>query len=141
MHVEEKPVQLYKHCRNPRCAGNQQVAIDGVRVETQWMFKDNGGDFPGVERSMTTFRAADVEDCDCGECGKPCEVTDQARPQYAPESGHDPLYLARADAKPFSAQRQQEVQNTRVTELEGELSEIRGQMAALIEAVKGEKAA
>jgi hypothetical protein len=81
---------VYLHCTDPRCGGILQEEVDGYAEETAWMFTENGGDIPGVERSHVHARVANAEDVPCPYCDVPREASLKPRPQYQRLSGHDP---------------------------------------------------
>lgn len=89
-------VQGYAHCRDARCGGYAQQAVDAIREEASYTFGENGGDgvfTHMVESSRVEYRFADDTDAPCPACMQPREVTGEPRPQYVNESGHDPLGL------------------------------------------------
>lgn len=129
-HVTETPIKAYAHCLCARCPGYDQEPVEALSHETHWLFKDNGGDLPGVERSHIILKFAPVDEDDpdavdqsvCEHCGGPRELSEKPRPQYINESGHDPMYLVSANARPYSAAKQTEAQSARVQDLEAQVA-------------------
>lgn len=128
--VTEKPRQVYLHCPNPVCPGMVQETVDGFEVETAFLFTDNGGDLPFVERS-TSAAVVDppsldpsVErfDTSCRHCGAAREISLTPRPNYQPLSGADPMGLV--GAPQYDPHRP-------ILEDNPELVELRKQVAAL----------
>jgi hypothetical protein len=117
--------KVYVHCVNPRCAGIRQEEVDGFAEETAFMFTDNGGDIPGVERSTVRAKVADDEDAICPFCEGPRDVSLTPRPQYQRLSGHDPMGLL--DVAAFDANRPvlEHKPNAEVDELKQQLAELR----------------
>lgn len=136
--VQEAPARAYAHCRNARCAGYAQEEIDGVREEVGFTYRELNGNkgavdpFDGLmERSSVRFRFADEEDAPCRVCGEAREVTGDPRPSYQPLSGHDPMGLLSFGG--FDAS-MVVPPDDRTAALEGQLAEMREQMAALLKA-------
>lgn len=128
--ITEEPTRAFAHCRNARCPGYAQEEIDAIKEETAFTFGDLGGD--GVfthmtERSTVGFRFADPDDGPCPGCHEVREVTGTPRPAYQPLSGKDPMGLLHA--QPFNPS--QPVPD-RTSELEGQIAEMREQMAELL---------
>lgn len=86
--VVEKTVKAYAHCVRPTCPGTLQEQVEAVEVLTEYMFTDNGGDIPGVERSKYEHRFVDAADEECTHCGGRRELTDKPRRLYENLSGH-----------------------------------------------------
>lgn len=81
--VTETTVDAWAHCSNPRCAGNGQQAVQGVRVLSEYTIGSRGGDgifVQLVENSSQYVRFADPEENDCGVCGGQREISEQRRP-------------------------------------------------------------
>ena len=94
--VTVAPVRAYAHCRDARCPGYQQQAVEAVREEVMYTFGENGGDgvfTHMVESSRVEYKFADESDAACPVCSTPREVTGDPRPQYVNESGQDPMGL------------------------------------------------
>jgi hypothetical protein len=94
--ITATPVRAYCHCRDARCPGYHQEAIDAVHEEASYTYGENGGDGVlknMVESSRVEYRFADKADAPCPVCSARREVTGTPRPQYVNESGHDPLGL------------------------------------------------
>ncbi len=76
----------YAHCRNPRCPGYAQAAVDGNLETVSYTFRElAGGDrasVPGVERSIQYTKFANPADEACPHCTQAREVTIQKRPTY-----------------------------------------------------------
>lgn len=94
--ITATPTKAYAHCRDARCPGYHQEAVDAVHEEAFYTFGENGGD--GIfahmtESSRVEYRFADETDVPCPVCTQPREITGTPRPQYVNESGHDPLGL------------------------------------------------
>lgn len=140
MQTIKTPVKGYAHCVIARCDGNEQEEVDAVSVETQYMFADYGAGVGGIERSMVLVSFADEADAICGFCGGPREVTTQKRIQYDPLSGFDQKYLVSSKFKPFSKDRQVEVQDGRVQELEDTVASLTGKLEALLSRLSEEPA-
>lgn len=116
-HVEQT---AYAHCGTPTCPGSRQVEVQGVRRETSYMFTENGGDIPGVERSVVEWTFADEADRACPTCERPREISNQLKPSYDPLSGFDPMGLLTVD--PFDPSRRNTVEDEKVAELEAKLA-------------------
>jgi hypothetical protein len=137
----------YAHCTNPRCPGHDQVQVQIVKTETSFTYAENGGNFPGVERSHVLVTFADEADAVCRYCRGHREATDQPRKQYAPLSGYDPkglLQVARFDAELQRERLTSPVADAERAEFEAErelmrrqMLEMQQQMAQLIDAVQG----
>jgi hypothetical protein len=96
--VTEKPRQVFLHCPNPVCPGMVQETVDGFEVETAFLFTDNGGDLPFVERSTSRGMVPAEFDTACRHCGANREISLTPRPNYQPLSGADPMGLVGAPA-------------------------------------------
>lgn len=83
----EDIVEALASCHSARCAGYKQEPVKAIQTLTEYTYFDLGGDLPGVERSMTMLRFADVADAQCPACGEPRLVSDQTRPIYPNVSG------------------------------------------------------
>lgn len=88
--VTEDETPVYVHCVDARCPGVYEEQVPGIRVETGYTFKANGGDIPGIERSMVTARVADEQDATCPVCSGHRDVSLTPRKKYDPLSGKDP---------------------------------------------------
>lgn len=85
--ITETTIDAWANCNDARCGGHRQQPVQAVRTVVEYTFIDLGGDLPGVERSATQLRFADVTDAQCPVCGEPRMVADQVRPIYANVSG------------------------------------------------------
>lgn len=121
----------YAHCGTPTCPGSRQVAVDGVRRETSYAFTENGGDIPGIERSTVEWTFADEGDRPCPSCGRPREISDQAKPSYDPLSGFDPMGLLTVD--PFDPGKRNTVEDEKVAQLEAKNAALEAKLDQLIE--------
>jgi hypothetical protein len=120
--VTEKPRQVFLHCPNPVCPGMVQETVDGFEVETAFLFTDNGGDLPFVERSTSRGMVPAEFDTACRHCGANREISLTPRPNYQPLSGADPMGLV--GAPQYDPHRP-------ILEDNPELVELRKQVAAL----------
>jgi hypothetical protein len=85
------PVRAFAHCTASRCPGNRQVEIDAIEEETSWLFSDNGGDWPFVEKSSVNLRFVNVEEQHCPTCGRSRDLSSTKRPAFdGSMSGYDP---------------------------------------------------
>jgi hypothetical protein len=128
--VTATPATVYLHCRDARCSGNNQEAVEGSREEHVQTYGDNGGDgifMAMTERSTVSFRAADDEDLPCPGCKQPREVSGEPRPSYQPLSGHDPMGLV------GGAQFDPSIRNTEQDAQIAELQATVARLAALVE--------
>src|SRR6184192_741405 len=91
-HVTEEEVAAFAFCADGRCYGYKQTPVKGIRTTTEFL----NGTLDGAgavaaghpERSTMSVRFADEEtDGPCPECGKPRHISEQERPEYAPQSG------------------------------------------------------
>jgi hypothetical protein len=125
----------WAHCESPRCPGTASEQVQAERVETTYLYSDNGGDLPGPERSHVSWRAASEEDIQCRHCGRPRAFTENPPPDIEPLSGYDPMFLLSPDAKPFDPTRQEEIkretEDNRVADLEAQLAAMRAQVEEL----------
>jgi hypothetical protein len=81
--VTETNVEAWAHCSNPRCSGNGQQAVSGVRVLSEYTIGSRGGDgifVQLVENSSEYVRFADPDEVECGVCGGAREISEQRRP-------------------------------------------------------------
>lgn len=93
--VTENTTRAFAHCPSVRCPGSNQMEVDAVEVTTGFTVGDLGGDQNTafthlIERSMVSYRFANDDDVACPACGRPRELTGQARPSYDNLSGFDP---------------------------------------------------
>lgn len=133
MIVTEATVKAFAHCRHPLCPGYGQEEVDAVRTETAYGFKDNGGDLPGIERSMVMLVFADDDARACRNCGRDRELTGDARPSYQPLSGFDPMGLINGSVAPFDP-------NVVNTEADQRIAALEAQIAKLAAAVEAKDA-
>ena len=84
--IYEKEITALAHCPNPRCEGYAQREVKAIERTVEHTYVEQGGDMPGVERSMVYLSA----DESCPVCDKTCEITNQRRVHYDNLSGHDP---------------------------------------------------
>lgn len=133
--VTEMPVKGYAHCRNPRCAGSKQQAVDAIRIEDSYTFVERGGDLPGIETSQIRHVFANEDDRPCPVCSLPREVTDQARPSYENLSGfaQDGLLDIELndDGTRFDPAKQAALQAEASDKLSAENAELRERLARL----------
>lgn len=85
--VTEKTIDAWASCSDALCAGHKQEPVKAIETLTEFTYFDLGGDIPGVERSTTLLRFADLADVQCEHCGEPRFVADQVRPIYPNMSG------------------------------------------------------
>lgn len=112
-------MRLWAHCVRPTCPGSGEVEVDGLREETGFMFTDNGGDIPGIERSNVQYQFENPDELACPSCGKGRELSQDRRPSYDPLSGHDPMGLLQAER--FDPSVRNGPDDARVAELEAKL--------------------
>lgn len=82
---------VFVSCNDPRCKGNQQRPIPGLRVEMSWTYRERDPEYPlpgVVEDSRVYFKAANDEDNLCRVCEGTVNITDQPRTPYPNISGH-----------------------------------------------------
>src|SRR3954466_5691424 len=91
--ITEAPIRAFAHCRNPRCAGNNQEEVDAVQQTESYSFVERGGDLPGEENSIVRVNFASEEDQPCPQCGLLREVTADPRPSYQGEWGQQDFLL------------------------------------------------
>lgn len=73
-----EPVFVYIHCYNQACVKyhnlqsnlNFESKVPGIRQETQFTYKDRGGDAPGIENSHVRWMVQDEELSRCPECNE-----------------------------------------------------------------------
>lgn len=88
--VTESTVEAWAHCSNPRCSGNGQQAVPGVRELIEYTIGSRGGDgifVQLVENSTERVRFADADDVPCEVCGGEREISEQRRPVIPMLSG------------------------------------------------------
>jgi hypothetical protein len=88
--IVETQVPAFAHCSDVGCPGSAQAPVTGVRREVSETIGERGGDGPFVgviEKSTLYTHFADPSDAVCDECGGPCEITDQERPNYGKAFG------------------------------------------------------
>lgn len=130
-HVVVEMVKAYAHCPNARCSGYLQEQVDAERVDTNYLYTDNGGDLPGVERSTVQFRWPDGADAGCPGCGATRELSGSARPSYQPLSGHDPNGLINGSVAKFDPAKVNAPESPRVAELEAQLAKMQATLEKL----------
>lgn len=119
--VTENKRVLFAHCPSPLCANYRQQEVEGVVVETSYMFTDNGGDIPGIERSVEDLRWVDDDQAECSECGRRRELSTSPRPSYDPLSGHDPMGLVNGTVPPYDPGKVNTPEDERFAELQAQL--------------------
>lgn len=134
-HVVTEKVQAYAHCPNARCVGYLQEEVPAERVETNYLYTDNGGDLPGVERSNSHFRWPDGVDVSCPGCGGLRELSASPRPSYQPLSGYDPMGLL--GAAKFNPAKVNTEADARVAALEAQLASQGELLTQLLEKLGG----
>jgi hypothetical protein len=84
---QRQPVFVYIHCYNQSCTRyhnlqsnlNFEEKVPGIREETQFTYKDRGGDAPGIENSHVRWFVRDEDDRPlsprCEECGELMNVS------------------------------------------------------------------
>ena len=119
-------VDAYSFCPDGRCPGYTQKPVKGRRVHTSFSYVDNGGDWPGEERSVDHVFFIGDEHPTCEHCGSPLHISEQERPEYARISGQDPMRIFDLD------------QDTRVRDLteqnlrrDAEMADLRAQLAEM----------
>lgn len=122
MQVVVEKVRAYAHCPNARCVGYLQEQVDAERVETSYLYTDNGGDLPGVERSIHHFKWLDSADPTCPGCGEIRELSGEPRPSYQPLSGYNPMGLVDGSVAPFNPAKAPE--DPRVAALEAQIASL-----------------
>ena len=90
--IREETVTGYAHCPNSRCDPYEHET-KVVRQTVEWTYLENGGDFPGFERSVVNIIAGEETDATCPGCGRQRELSVGERPEYPNDSGVDPLGL------------------------------------------------
>jgi hypothetical protein len=123
--VASREQKIYMHCINPRCRGMMEEEVDGLAEETSYLFTDNGGDIPGVERSVVVAKPVHEEDETCPHCGGRRDASLSPRPQYQRLSGHDPMGLLNVPS--FDPNKV----NTPTDERDAELDALKQRLAAL----------
>lgn len=88
--ISSNTVTAYAHCTRPLCDGASQQPVQALREETGVTYAEQGGDLGFVDKSFVTLRFDDDDDAACPHCGRPRELTEQARVQYQNLSGVDP---------------------------------------------------
>jgi hypothetical protein len=134
------PVRAFAHCTASRCPGNRQVEIDAIEEETSWLFSDNGGDWPFVEKSSVNLRFVNVEEQHCPTCGRSRDLSSTKRPAFDGSlSGYDPngLLEMQANGIEFDPDKQAEIRAEAVTDperdrMQNEIAELRGAVQALL---------
>jgi hypothetical protein len=109
------------------CPGYGQESVEAVRVLTEYLYRDNGGDLPGVERSNADLRWADAGDAPCRSCSMPRELSEHPRPSYQPLSGYDPMGLLHGPA--FDPNRVNSESDARMAAMEAEMVKLRQMLA------------
>jgi hypothetical protein len=97
----ETLIDAWAACSDGRCPGHKQQAVKAISTLVQFSYFDNGGDIPGIERSVTHVRFNDIADAQCEFCGEPRQVADQVRPVYPNVSGvpQDKLLMVGKDSE------------------------------------------
>jgi hypothetical protein len=99
--VTQQVVDAFAFCRDGRCPGYAQQPVKAIRTTTSFSFVDNGGDWPGEERSVDHLafirQEGDPDYPPCPHCGQPMAVAEQERPEYANASGQDPMRIYNLD--------------------------------------------
>lgn len=85
--VTEKTIDAWASCHDARCPGYKQEPVKAIAELVEFSYFELGGDIPGIERSNTRLRFADLADTQCPVCGEPRLVADQVRPIYPNMSG------------------------------------------------------
>jgi hypothetical protein len=133
--VQEKDIQGYAHCNDPRCPGANQERVAAKSVETSFTYRELGANAPGFERSTVQVVFADPDEQKCKHCERTRSVTDQPRVVYDNHSKHDPMGLLNIPA--FNPAKQAEVRSSPTDE---HLASMEAEIEALREQLK-EKAA
>ena len=131
--ITEDIVDGYAHCPNPRCDPYEH-ATKIVKQTIEWTYLENGGDFPGFERSVVNLIAGEETDAVCPGCGRTRELSIAERPEYPNDSGVDPMGLLgmqpqTADPNLMAAQ-ERAAQDARIAELEAKLEALAEKPAA-----------
>jgi hypothetical protein len=128
----EMLVDAFASCRDARCPGYEQQPVQGRRVHTSFSYVDNGGDWPGEERSVDHIFFVDGEEPPCPFCGKPMFISEQERPEYVAISGQDPMRIY--DLDQTGRVRDLQVaglqQQAEVSEMRREMAELRAELAS-----------
>lgn len=140
--VTEAPTTAYAHCRDSRCAGNEQEMVEAVRVEEAYTMRDLGDvtNTPMsnvIERSNVRWKFANAEDSPCPECGLIRDLGGSPRPTYAPLSGFDPdglLGSKRFDKNVVNSKSDQEL-----AEAKAQIAALEAKMDTLLNAITGEE--
>src|SRR5262245_24223728 len=85
--VTERTIDTWASCHDARCPGYKQEQVKAIETLSEFSYFELGGDIPGIERSTTSLRFADLADTQCEVCGEPRLVADQVRPIYPNMSG------------------------------------------------------
>lgn len=80
--VTEQTMPGWAHCEDSMCDGNAQQSVEVVRRTVSHTYVENGGDFPGFERSSDYIVFAHESDRACPVCGSARAVAVQERPVY-----------------------------------------------------------
>jgi uncharacterized coiled-coil protein SlyX len=130
--VTETQVTALASCKDGRCAGYKQQPVQAVETLTEYTYLDLGGDIPGVERSATALRFADLADAQCEHCGEPRLVSEQTRPIYPNVSGQpqDALLSIHKDSERV---RDLELSDARRDATMAQMQALMAQQAAVIE--------
>lgn len=79
----------FAFCPDSRCPGNAVVEVPAVRQVSEFLYTDNGGDIPGVERTVEHLRFADEgADAACPSCDRVRDLSPSPRPEYPAITGH-----------------------------------------------------
>ena len=135
--VTESVIDAYLACPDARCPGHRQQPAQARKVTTSFSFADNGGDWPGEERSTHHITFLDGVQPDCPHCGRPMDISDQQRPVYARVSGQDPMRIYDLDqvAQVHDVQLAQAKRDLEMAEMKAMIA----QQSATISELKGER--
>jgi DNA repair exonuclease SbcCD ATPase subunit len=135
--VDEVQVPAFAFCSDGRCPGYDQQPVEGIRTTTAYTNGDLAGPQANaaghVERSSSSVRFADeTSDGPCPSCGKPRQVSEQERPEYARNSGQAQdalLNLGKTEANVKELQHKREIDELKrdqeLAELRRELQELK----------------
>lgn len=139
--VTEAEVDAFAFCADGRCYGYKQTPVKGIRTITEFL----NGTLDGAgavaaghpERSTMSVRFVDEgADGPCPECGKARHISEQERPEYAPQSGQPQdalLNLGKTQAQVKDLEHANQLSDLRHAQ---EMKELREQIDRLTVAVE-----
>lgn len=138
--VTETTVDAWAHCSNPRCTGNGQQAVQGVRTDVEHTIGSRGGDgifVQLVENSSSYVRFADPDETECEVCGGTREVSEQRRPVIPMITGFPQDGLL--GAPKFDPSVQNTAADQRAAEERAEQSKRIAELESLVKKLAGEE--